>query len=450
MVSRVVVVLGGRGGFSAAPTGDRKFPTVRYDIICAGGGGAATAVLHALAHLDLDGGLSRGVSVLVVDPVPLADTDARHRTWSFWAEGTPSIAPAISATWRHLRVAGAHFDERLDLDPLRYHLVRSADFAEFVEDQITRAPNLEVSRVDAAVTSVSERGETASVTWDGGEAEAWLVLDSRPTAPARAPSVWWWQHFRGWTLPSGVVDESTASMMDFRTPQPEKGLSFGYLLPLPDGRALAEYTEFSPERLDDAGYDAKLRGYLDLLGVDDDVVPVHVETGAIPMTEAPFTRRPSARVLRIGTAGGATRGSTGYTFAAMLRDGHAVAHWVATHRPASDVPINIRAPYPSRHRWLDAVQLQALADGRVNGPDFYTGLFASQPASRVLRFLDGTTSLAEDAKIVFAAPIVPMIQAALTDTATRVHRGTRALTGRPADPEHVVPAPPTPGRDLTS
>lgn len=423
---------------------------MRFDIICAGGGGAASAVLHALAHRDLGGGLNRDVSVLVVDPVPLDDTAARHRTWCFWADGTPSVAPAVSASWRHVRVRDRRYDLMLDLDPLRYHLIRSTDFAAFSDDQLARAPHVHVTRVEAAVTAVADCGATTSVAWDGGAADAALVLDSRPSAPARPPSVWWWQHFRGWLLPPGAVTETIAGFMDFRTPQPRAGLSFGYLLPLPDGRALAEYTEFSPDRLDDAGYDAAVRNYLNLLGVADDVLPEHVETGAIPMTDAPFTRRPSARVLRIGTAGGATRGSTGYTFSAMLRDGHAVARWVAAGGPATDTPIDIEPQYPPRHRWFDAVQLQALADGRVNGPDFFTGLFRRQPASRVLRFLDGATGRFEELAVLGAAPTLPMTMAAFAGSGARIRSGVRGLLGgRPQDPDHVVPAAPVPGRDVS-
>lgn len=418
---------------------------VRFQIICAGGGGAATAVLHALADLDLAGRLGHDVSILVVDPVPLGDA-ARHRTWSFWAEGTPSVEPAISASWRHVRVVGQRFDELLDLDPMRYHLVRSTDFSAFADDQVARAPHVRVTRVQARVETVTAVGMTTTVTWDGGAATADVVLDSRPCAPARAPTVWWWQHFRGWLLPAGAVEGISASLMDFRTPQPAAGLSFGYLLPLPDGRALAEYTEFSPQRLDESAYDDKVRSYLDLLGVDPDVEPEHFETGAIPMTNAVFTRQPSSRVLRIGTAGGATRGSTGYTFTAMLRDGHAIAQWVAGGGLAGDEAIEIPAPYPARHRWLDSVQLQALASERVDGPDFFTGLFAAQPAPRVLRFLDGVSTLAEDAAVIASAPIVPMIMAAFDDTVARVRLAAGSLSEGESDANHVVPARPTPGR----
>ena len=224
--------------------------------------------------------------------------------------------------------------------------------------------------------------------------------------------------------------------MDFRTEQPAAGLSFGYLLPLPDGRALAEYTEFSPMLLDDDGYDAALRGYLDLLGVPAGVRPEHVETGRIPMTDGTFARRSGPRVLRIGTAGGATRGSTGYTFAAMLRQGEAAADLAASGALRGGGPLSLPPPYPARHRWMDAVQLQALAAGLVDGPDFFSRLFATQPTPRVLRFLDGRSGPGEELAVMSASPTARMARAAAADARARL-RG-RLGGGRRAS---AVPVP---------
>jgi lycopene beta-cyclase len=418
------------------------------DLVLVGAGGAGLAVLHALAHRDLTVGLPAPLRVLVVDPVPDDDAASRHRTWCFWAAGQVSVADAVHATWRHVRVSDPTRDLVLDLDPYRYHLVRSVDLAGLVAEQVAAAPSLHLERVVAPAEHVASCADHAHVGVQGADVRARLVLDSRPARPARSGSVWWWQHFRGWTLPSGslptdgVVDPSTgvpvAGLMDFRTGQPEAGLSFGYLLPLPDGRALAEYTEFSPDRLDDAGYDRALRGYLDVLGVAPDVVPEHVETGAIPMTDGHFTRQAGPRVVRIGTAGGATRGSTGYTFAAMLRDGAAVADRVASGALAGAAPVRLPAPYSAWHRWMDAVQLQALDAGRLDGPAFFTDLFARRPAPQVLSFLDGTTSVVEDLGIMSASPTLPMALTAFSDSAARLrrrlHRGAGGDAPAPAVP----------------
>src|SRR3712207_7859322 len=87
-----------------------------------------------------------------------------------------------------------------------------------------------------------------------------------------------------------------------------------------------------------------------------------VEDGAIPMADAVLARRVGRRVFRLGTAGGATRASTGYTFAAMQRQAAAVARALGEGR--EPLP---PAPYPRRHRWMDAVLLRALDRGHAEG-----------------------------------------------------------------------------------
>lgn len=413
---------------------------VDVDLALLGAGGAGLTVLHALADRDLTVGLPRPLRVLVVDPVPDGDAAARHRTWCFWAAEDTPVRPAVHATWRHVRVSDERRDLVLDLDPMRYHLVRSDDLAAHVADLVARAPRLQVERVVASAEQVTSCADHAHLVADGRPRTARLVLDSRPARPQRPGSVWWWQHFRGWTLPAGALPAGpvrVADLMDFRTEQPADGLSFGYLLPLPDGRALVEYTEFSPARLDDAGYDRALRAYLDLLGVDPGVQPEHVETGAIPMTDGAFARSAGARVLRVGTAGGATRGSTGYTFSAMLRDGQAVADLVTAGALDGPGPLRLPPPYPARHRWMDAVQLQALAAGRVHGPSFFTDLFDRRPATEVLRFLDGTTGVAEEVAIMHASPTWAMTRTAGSDALARLGRRVRPRTPAPTAPVPV-------------
>jgi lycopene beta-cyclase len=140
-----------------------------------------------------------------------------------------------------------------------------------------------------------------------------------------------------------------------------------------------------------------------------------VENGVIPMTDGPFDVRPSPRVVRLGTAGGATRPSTGFTFAAMRRQAEQVAAALAAGRPP--VP---RPAYPRRHRWMDAVALRALDGGAVGGPEFFDRLFARNPAERVLRFLDGATTPAEELAVMRSTRLLPMVAATAGDAVARL------------------------------
>jgi lycopene beta-cyclase len=379
------------------------------DLALVGGGGAASLVLAALDRCGV-----RGVRVAVFDPVRRCGQD---RTWAFWGRPGGCLEPLLAASWRRVEVTTVARRRVLDLAPLRYAMVRSGPVYARAAAAERR---LGVVRVDAAVAElVDDGGRVLLRGADGGLlARAAWVLDSRPGPPCRPGRTSWLQHFRGWWVEADgpVFDPGRAVLMDFRTPQPGRGVSFGYVLPVTDRYGLVEYTEFSPVRLTDGGYDRALRGYLGQLGLCPDALVVReVEEGVIPMTDAPFSRRPSPRVVRLGTAGGATRPSTGFTFAAMLRQADQVAEAVVAGRPPVPGPA-----YPRRHRWLDAVALRALDTGRVRGPEFFARLFDRNPAERVLRFLDGATSVAEELAVMRSSPLVPMTAAVFGDAVGRL------------------------------
>lgn len=382
---------------------------VDVDVALVGGGGAASLVLAALDRHGL-----AGLRVAVVDPVRRRGQD---RTWAFWGRPGGELDGVLSASWGQVEVVTPARRRVLDLTPLRYAMVRSAPvYARAAEAE----RRLGAVRFDAAVAGLDDDGTRVVVRGGGGVplVRASWVLDSRPRPPARPGRTSWLQHFRGWWVASeaALFDPQRAVLMDFRTPQPGRGVSFGYVLPVSDRFALVEYTEFSPARLTGDGYDRALRGYLGRLGWDPAALVVReVEDGVIPMTDAPFPRRPSPRVVRLGTAGGATRPSTGFTFSAMLRQAEQVAAALAGGRAPVPAPA-----YPRRHLWMDAVALRALDTGRVGGPEFFDRLFDRNPASRVLRFLDGDTGVVEDLAVMRSSPLAPMTSAVLGDAVGRL------------------------------
>ncbi|MFI7160625.1 lycopene cyclase family protein [Micromonospora chalcea] len=387
---------------------------VDVDLALVGGGGAASLVLAALDRHDVT-----GLRVAVVDPVHKRGQD---RTWAFWGLPGDDLDPLLSASWSQVDVVTRAGRRVLTLDPLRYAMLRSAP----VYDRAAAAERrLDAVRISAPAGELHDDGERVTVRDPEGRdlVRAGWVLDSRPRRPKRPGRTSWLQHFRGWWLAADrpTFDPQRAVLMDFRTPQPQRGVSFGYVLPVDDRFALVEYTEFGPALLDDAGYDTALRGYADLLGLDLTALRVReVEDGVIPMTDGPFESRPSPRVVRLGTAGGATRPSTGFTFSAMLRQADQVARALAAGRPPVPAPA-----YPGRHLWMDAVALRALDRGHVGGVEFFERLFDRNPAERVLRFLDGVTSPAEDLAVMRSSPLLPMTGAVLGDAAGRLRARLR-------------------------
>ncbi|MFI7311869.1 lycopene cyclase family protein [Streptomyces hygroscopicus] len=377
------------------------------DIVVVGAGAAGLALADRLTR---PGG-PRPVPSVVLVSAPPGPARPAERTWCFWEPPGGDYDDAVVASWERLRVrapGGAVVEARPV--PLRYKMIRSRGFEALLRERLAGRPGFR--GVEAAVAEVRDGRGGAEVrgTTAGGAPltlGARWVFDSRPLSrlpPARTVLL---QHFRGWFLRTErpAFDPWAAELMDFRTPQPDRGLSFGYVLPLGAREALVEYTEFSPRVRDGAAYDRLLGHYArKVLGVGAARV-VAAEQGVIPMTDAVFPRRAGASVFRIGAAGGATRPATGYTFTAVRRQAAAIADACRAGR----VPVPPPA-YSARTRAMDAVVLRALDRGRIDGPRFFTVLFRRCPAQRLLRFLDGESRLLEDLTIGLRTPVAAMLR----------------------------------------
>jgi lycopene beta-cyclase len=74
---------------------------------------------------------------------------------------------------------------------------------------------------------------------------------------------------------------------------------------------------------------------------------------------------------------------------------------------------------------MDAVMLRALDRGLTPGPELFVSLFERNPAERVLRFLDGTTKLGDDLRLMASAPVPAMTRASIGDAVARARRRLR-------------------------
>lgn len=370
----------------------------RAEVVVVGAGVAGLGLAVRLAE-------QRTPGVVLVEAPPGPDA-AGDRTWCSWQREPVMWDDAVSARWDRVAVHAPDGDERRYLlTPYRYEMVRSADYRRWAQDRLG-----DLDRRTATVRVVDDGADRAVVRGDGLELSARWVFDTRPAAPSRPGRTALLQHFRGWFVrtPDAAFDPTVAGLMDFRVPQPAGGVAFGYVLPTSVSEALVEYTQFSRTALDDVQYDAALRRYTgQVLGLPAFEVTA-VEQGAIPMTDAPFPRRLGRRVFRLGGAGGATRPSTGYTFSAAQRQAAAVAAALRDGRDPCPPPA-----YPARHLWMDALLLRAIDSRRLDGASFLTELFAGHPVDRVLRFLDGESSLREELAVMASAPRGAMLRSVL-------------------------------------
>jgi lycopene beta-cyclase len=375
----------------------------RYDYIIAGGGMAGLSLAFHLERSAL-----RNKKVLIVDRDEKAAND---HTWCFWESEASPFEEIVFHRWKTLRFYNDEGNERLlELAPsgIEYKMIRALDFYRFVIPKLEANPAFDLLRAD--ITRVGDGFvETSSGRFDAVE---WIFdsVTARTYSDPRDNNLL--QHFYGKVIEvdSDVFASGSATLFDFRVPQSGE-CRFVYVLPGSARRALVEFTVFSRGLLAENEYEESLERYIrEVLGVSK-YRSVEEERGVIPMSDAPHDTRPSAKVVRIGTAGGYVKPSTGYSF---RRTQQRLLSIVKALESGSPVP-DFRSV---RSRWkmlLDSVFLNVLGTGKHQASDVFDKLFARNPPQRVLEFLDERTGFAADLRLMSSVPLLPFIRAALEE-----------------------------------
>lgn len=374
--------------------------TLQYDYIIAGAGCAGLSLAMHLIH----SGKFRDKNILLVDQHPKQSND---RTWCFWQTGKSLFEPIVYKQWQQLFFYGDAFSKQLNIEPYKYKMIRGIDFYDFCLEEINRQPNFTV-RFDK-VEHVFSSDITTGIMLNGNAIHAEYIFNSilfqKPQLSEN--EYWLLQHFKGWIIETenNVFEPEVATLMDFRIDQ-QWGTAFCYVLPFTKNRALVEYTVFSPQVLPKEQYDVGLKNYLEQILQLGSYKILDEEFGVIPMTNFEFDAGQN-NIINIGTAGGQTKGSSGYTFNFIQKHSNELVQQL------------MRGKHPSlksgsrRFSFYDSVLLNILYKNTLPGKLIFTRLFQKNQTSKVLRFLDNETSVADELKIISTLPTWPFTKAAL-------------------------------------
>jgi lycopene beta-cyclase len=392
---------------SASASGAKHFDA---DVIVVGAGLSGLSVTVAL----LDAGLPADARVLLIDP--RAELDGHDRTWCFFDVAPHAFTEAVAHRWSrwHVRCGGR---ELLLAHPdLTYCHIPGARFYEVARARLAQAGDRIALRLGAQATRIDDHGDHVVVHTHEGPLRAKLAFDSRPPPLAGArlddksvgPAdghVRLLQHFRGRIVRTRapVFDAGLATLMDFDVDQ-HHGIHFVYVLPFDAHTALVESTFFTPRVLRDEIYERAIDDWLAARKPGHAFETVSREHGVIPMTTEPFDAHPSPRVVRIGTAGGAAKPSTGYAFLAVQRFARAFAPRVlrALREGGVAAPPEVRS---ARTTALDTVFLSYLARHPARAPRNFFHLFERVPPELLVRFLSDGSSVADDLRVMRAGDI---------------------------------------------
>lgn len=343
----------------------------------------------------------------------LLDQDLKKindRTWCFWEKEESVWSAIVSKKWDTARFANESFKRSLTLKPYKYNQIRGIDFYDFVFEAISKHSN--ITFLNEKVTDINELETHVFVGTEENRYTSDYLFNSIYTkslteSQSKYPVLQ--QHFTGWFVETETEEfnPDEAIFMDFSVEQ-KRNTRFMYVLPTSKTEALVEYTLFSEKLLPKEEYEKAIEIYLKNLKIENYKI-IEKEQGSIPMTCYPFWKKNTKRVLNIGTAGGWTKASTGYTFKNSDKKSSKLVEFLQSAPSGS---LNMNAFYKKSRFWFyDLLLLDILYRHNELGSSIFSSLFKKGNPALIFKFLDEETNLIEDFQVILKCPKIPFIKA---------------------------------------
>jgi lycopene beta-cyclase len=343
-------------------------------------------------------------TILLIDENSKKTND---RTWCFWDKNN-LFDEVVATQWQQAVFANATVNRVLELHPYQYKKINGLDFYNLVFKKISEAQNVQF--LNDKVLEFKDLGshclvKTATETYTCNKVFNSIYFPEIVKSQDKFPLIQ--QHFVGWFVKTAtpVFTPNCATFMDFSVEQ-KGNTRFMYVLPDSETEALIEYTLFSKDLLQKEEYEVEIQNYMNKLGITDYKI-VEKEQGNIPMTCYPFWKHNSKNCINIGSAGGWTKASTGYTFKNATKKSKALIEFMKSE-----------SDFTKFHKidkfWLyDLLLLDILSSKNELGSTIFSALFTKGNATVIFKFLDEETTFWEDLQVIWKCPKNIFIRALL-------------------------------------
>ena len=342
-----------------------------FDYIILGGGCAGLSLAYALE-------INKKLQDKTLAIVEARDEYKRDKTWSFWKVTDHNFDDCIIKSWNNFSVNSKSGSYEVLNKEYPYQTIDSGLFYRKILNQIKQNKNIQFFK------------NTNQLNLNNS-----FIFNSIPSKGNYESNLW--QHFKGVEIETtqNIFDDQIFNLMDFNCDQREN-VHFFYTLPFAKNKALIETTWLS--KIDDKSlkdYDAQLQTYIkETLKIKNYKVN-YQEEGAIPLFY------PASQIeknkINIGSAGGMTRLSTGYTFLNIQDHSKYIANNI--EKIQSSKPFNIGKKY----EFLDNVFLNVLKNHPDKMPKIFLNMFKA-PSKTVIKFLSNRSNFFEDLQIILRMP----------------------------------------------
>ncbi len=342
-----------------------------FDYVILGGGCAGLSLAY---ELDSNNKLENKTLAIV----EVREEYKRDKTWSFWRICDHNFEDCIIKSWSNFTInLKSEFHEVLNKE-YPYQTIDSGLFYSKILNQLKKNENIEFFK------------NKDQLNLDNS-----IIFNSIPVKKNYEDKLW--QHFKGIEIETSknVFDDEIINLMDFDCDQ-KNNVHFFYTLPFAKNKALIETTwlsKMSEKSLKD--YDVQLKKYIeDTLKIKNYKIN-YQEEGAIPLFYEPYKKEKNQ--INIGSSGGMTRLSTGYTFLNIQDHSKYIVNNIEKIHRLKNFHIG------KKYEYLDNIFLNVLKNHPDKMPQIFLNMFKA-PSKTVIKFLSNKSNIFEDLSIILKMP----------------------------------------------
>ena len=342
-----------------------------FDYIIIGGGCAGLSLAY---ELEINNKL-RDKKLAIIEP---RDEYKRDKTWSFWKVFSHNFEDCVKKSWNNFTINSPNETKYIECQKTPYQTIDSGLFYNKIFSKLKLNKNISFFK------NINEVNKTNSI-----------IFNSVPQFNDQKKNLW--QHFCGVEIETDreFFDDKIFNLMDFACDQ-RNSVHFFYTLPFAKNKALVETTWISQIDNDNLkDYDQQIDNYLsNHLNIRNCKIN-YKEVGAIPLFRQKNIKK--LNEINIGSIGGMTRLSTGYTFLNIQEQSKYIRENIENINNIKLFKIS------KKYDFLDKIFLRVLKNNSSQMGDIFYRMFNSSP-STVINFLSNKSSLFEDLEVISKMP----------------------------------------------
>tara|TARA_B100000963_G_scaffold99758_1_gene86215 strand:+ start:3604 stop:4671 length:1068 start_codon:yes stop_codon:yes gene_type:complete len=342
-----------------------------FDYVIVGGGCAGLSLAY---ELEINSRL-KNKTLAIIEP---RKEYKRDKTWSFWKVFEHNFEDCVIKSWNNFTINTADSSHELVSKKFPYQSIDSGKFYKKINNKLSTNPNISFFK-----------------NFDEINSEKSIIFNSVYESTLDKSKLW--QHFQGVEIETtkDIFDSEIINLMDFNCDQRDD-VHFFYTLPFSKNRALVETTWLSS--LNDQSlmdYDLQIDNYIkNNLGIKNYKINF-IEKGAIPLFRK--LKKNDEKKINIGSAGGMTRLSTGYTFLNIQEHSRYILNNLDNINKVKNFNLG------KKYDFLDNIFLKVLKNNPEKMPNIFYKMFLCSP-NTIIKFLSNKSNFFDDLNIIAKMP----------------------------------------------